>query len=165
MERFDKFQSRSVAAAPEPAPTANGTKFKTENHAGSVSSPPTGHKRKASSDDDLSDVKDDSPVPKKVKKSKGPKPDEVESDEQIAARLQAEFNAQTSSRATRGGGTKRKTPAKKVTKTKKKSAAKVGAEDDSDLEGTSGAEKPEKEKKGGFHVCLKTTPLIRALTC
>jgi upstream activation factor subunit UAF30 len=154
MERFDKVQSRNGLTAPEPAPTANGTTYKSEHaddsDAGSL--PATGSKRKASSDDDLSDVKDDSPAPKKVKKSKGPKAGEVESDEKMAARLQAELDAQTSSRATRGGGTKRKAPAKKATKTKKKSAAKVGADDDSDLEGTSGVEKPEREKKGGFHV-------------
>lgn len=162
MERFDKFQSSNGVTAPEPAPTANGiTKSVNGNDAASsaAASPPvTGSKRKASSESDLSDIKDDSPVPKKVKKSKAPTSGEVESDEKMAARLQAELNAQTSSRATRGGNTKRKTPAKKATKSKKKSAAKIGAEDDSDLEGGSGVEKPEKEKKGGFHVrSLATT--------
>jgi hypothetical protein len=76
---------------------------------------------------------------------------EVESDEAMAARLQAELNQ--AARSTRGGGvTKRKAPAKKdKLAKKKKSSAKLKAEDDSELD--SGAdEKPEKEKKGGFHV-------------
>lgn len=97
-----------------------------------------------------SPVVEDSPAPKKkVKKSK---PEET--DAQIAARLQAEFDGQTNSRATRGGGRTKKAPLKKgsVVKKKKKSSAKVTGEDDSDLEGGSGSEKPEKEKKGGFHV-------------
>ncbi|EGP85695.1 unnamed protein product [Zymoseptoria tritici ST99CH_1A5] len=167
MERFDKFQSGNGVTAPEPAPTANGiTKSANGNDAASsaAASPPvTGSKRKASSESDLSDVKDDSPVPKKVKKSKAPTSGDVESDEKMAARLQAELNAQTSSRATRGGNTKRKTPAKKATKSKKKSAAKIGAEDDSDLEGGSGVEKPEKEKKGGFHKPMHLSEPLAAM--
>lgn len=94
---------------------------------------------------------EESPAPKKkVKKS------EPETDEQIATRLQAEYDTQINARATRGGGRTKKAPLKRnaVVKKKKKSSAKVTGEDDSDLEGASGAEKPEKERKGGFHVSL-----------
>jgi len=95
---------------------------------------------------------EDSPAPKK--KAKKSKPAAEETDAQIAARLQAEFDGQTNARATRGGGRTKKAPLKKgsVVKKKKKSSAKVTGEDDSDLEGGSGSEKPEKERKGGFHV-------------
>lgn len=107
---------------------------------------------------------EDSPAPKKkVKKSK---PEET--DEQIAARLQAEFDTQTNSRATRGGGRTKKAPLKKgsVVKKKKKSSAKVTGEDDSDLEGASGSEKPEPKRNGGFHVrCGGLVSFGSSLTC
>lgn len=147
MERFDKAQQKleSSNGAQEPAPTANGT-VKVEATNGdaepSASPPASTTKRKAESEE-LSELEDESPAPKKVKKSKP-----VETDAQIAARLQAELNAGT--RATRGGGAKRKPPVKREKKTKKKSSAKVNSDDDSEVE--SGEPKPEKEKKGGFHV-------------
>lgn len=148
MERFDKKQADAAPTpAPEPAPTANGNALPSPSP--TASSP---KKRKASSevesDDDLSDIAD-SPPPKKVKK-KAPKP-EAESDEMLAAKLQAEFNQP--SRSTRGGGAKPKKPVKKEKGTKKKSKTKLSAADDSELE--SGDEKPEKERKqGGFNVSL-----------
>jgi len=153
MERFDKVQSDTTAAAPEPAPTRNGA-----NHNDDEPSP---KKRKASSvkgESDLSDVAD-SPPPKKAKKKVKP---EAESDEAFARNLQAEINGEK--RATRGGGsTKKKPAAKQAKKPKKKSSSKVSAEDDSDL--ASGSEKPEKEKKGGFHVrSLDWISLVEILT-
>jgi upstream activation factor subunit UAF30 len=140
MERFDKVQSETITAAPEPAPTRNGA-----NHDDDEPSP---KKRKAGSErgeSDLSDVAD-SPPPKKAKKKVKP---EAEDDEAFARNLQAEINGEK--RATRGGGaTKKKPAAKQAKKPKKKSSSKISAADDSDL--ASGSEKPEKEKKGGFHV-------------
>ena len=140
MERFDKVQSDTTAAAPEPAPTRNGA-----NHDDDDVSP---KKRKAGSvkgESDLSDVAD-SPPPKKAKKKVKA---EAESDEAFARNLQAEINGEK--RATRGGGaTKKKPAAKQTKKPKKKSSSKISAADDSDI--ASGSEKPEKEKKGGFHV-------------
>lgn len=141
MERFDKAQNNNPAAAPEPAPTANGANHDEDDEDVSPK------KRKASSGDesDLSDVAD-SPPPKKAKKKSKP---EAESDEAFARNLQAEINGEK--RATRGGGTTKKKPAaKQAKKPKKKSSTKISAADDSDL--ASGSEKPEKEKKGGFHV-------------
>lgn len=138
MERFDKVQSESAHAAPEPAPTANG---------GGHDDEPSPKKRKTTGDQEseLSDIVD-SPPPKKAKKKSKP---EAESDEAFARNLQAEINGQA--RSTRGGGaTKKKPAAKQAKKPKKKSSTKISAADDSDL--GSGEEKPEKEKKGGFHV-------------
>lgn len=103
---------------------------------------------------------EDSPAPKKKAKKNMPKAEET--DEQIAARLQAVYDTQVNARATRGGGKTKKAPLKKssvVKKKKKKSSAKVTGEDDSDLEGGSGADKPEKERKGGFHVGLTFSSL------
>lgn len=159
MERFDRASGKQEEAvpvvtardpSPQPVATVNG------GLNGKLVLPPPSAviKRKSSEDeDDLSSFVDE-PSPKKVKKSK-PR-SEVESDEMLAARLQAELNQ--SARATRGGGvTKRKTPAKKDRKPKKKSAAKVRAEDDSELDSGDG-EKPEREKKGGFHVSAPLRP-------
>ena len=87
-------------------------------------------------------------APKKAKKKTKI---DAESDEAYARNLQAEINGEK--RATRGGGaTKKKPAAKQAKKPKKKSSSKVSAADDSDL--ASGSEKPEKEKKGGFHVSV-----------
>lgn len=140
MERFDKAQSETIIAAPERAPTTNGADHDDDEH-----SP---KKRKAGSAGDGSDLSDvaDSPPPKKARTKVKP---EAEDDEAFARNLQAEINGEK--RATRGGGaTKKKPAAKQAKKSKKKSSSKISAADDSDL--ASGSEKPEKEKKGGFHV-------------
>jgi upstream activation factor subunit UAF30 len=133
MERFDKVQSETITAAPEPAPTRNGA-----NHDDDELSPKKRKAGSANGDSDLSDVAD-SPPPKKAKKKVKPE-------------------------ATRGGGaTKKKPAAKQAKKPKKKSSSKISAADDSDL--ASGSEKPEKEKKGGFHVrSLDWIRCVRILT-
>ena len=105
-----------------------------------ISQSPTKHKQEDDKED-LSDVKD-SPPPKKKKKV------ERDSDAAYAAKLQAQENART--RSTRGGGPKAP-PVKKTKKSpKKKTPAKVKAEDDSDIDG-SGSDVKEKSRNGGFH--------------
>ncbi|KAF2725477.1 SWIB-domain-containing protein [Polychaeton citri CBS 116435] len=159
MERFDvvsRKQQPQTDGIIEPQPTVNGSTKKEEHgsettqvKSTSLTESPT--KRKATSDleSDISDVVADSPpAPKKAKKSKV-EPG-ADSDAAYAARLQAELNAQ-GGRTTRGGGAKpRRQNAKKERKPKKKSSAKIGADDDSELSEVE--DKPEKEKKGGFHV-------------
>lgn len=79
-----------------------------------------------------------------------------DTDAQLAARLQAQENR--SGRATRGGGVKR---VKKAAVKKRKSKAKVGADEDSEMEvGSDGVrrEKAVKERKGGFHVSASRSP-------
>lgn len=85
-----------------------------------------------------------SPAPKKKKII------EYDSDAAFAARLQAEENSR--SRSTRGGGPKKPNGIKKKT-LKKKTAAKVKAEDDSDMD-ESGSDMKERKvnRTGGFHV-------------
>lgn len=92
---------------------------------------------------ELSEVKD-SPPPKKKKTSSR------DSDAAFAAQLQAFENSRI--RSTRGGGPK-VTPAKKKKTPKKKTSAKVKAEDDSDMEGSASEVKERKyNKNNGFHV-------------
>ena len=112
---------------------------------GNVTPSPKKHKQE-SEDDDLSDVKDVAP-PKKKKKV------DHDSDAAYAARLQAQENSRI--RSTRGGGSK-PTPAKKKKTPRKKTSAKVKAEDDSDLEGSESDVKERKiNKNSGFHVSVE----------
>lgn len=86
-----------------------------------------------------------SPPPKKKQK----KQSAADSDAKLAALLQAQENSR--GRATRGGVNKKPAKAKSAVK-KRKSAAKVKAADDSDIELNSDGEKKVVERKGGFHV-------------
>lgn len=165
MQRFDKVSKDqsadsdpSTSAAPEPAPTTNGAGPHVKSESASASPEPelkSAVKRKASDDSDaedsLSDVAETpSPAKKPKKAPKVKKVKEEETDEQLAKRMQAELNA-GSARSTRGGGvTKKKVPIRKQkgATPKKKSKAKINSDDDSDVES---GDKPEREKKGGFH--------------
>lgn len=159
MERFDRIQRDSDGPAhgagsepvAEPAPMANGT-----SHAGTDATKArpddlTWKKRKVDEredeDESMSEL-DDAPASKKVKNGSKIKRG-ADSDEAYAAKLQAEYDAQA--RSTRGGRTTKKKTVKKEKKHKKKSSVRVGADDDSEMEGPDG-DKPVREKKGGFHV-------------
>ena len=142
MERFDHAISKQAAAEPQ----TNGhtsTPSSTPNDTSQSPPPPSSSKKhKAESSDELSSVVD-SPKPKKKRKV------EEDSDAAYAAKLQAMENQRA--RATRGGGVKASKPVKK--KSKKKSAGRVKAEDDSDLEGTGSEVKERKVNRNtGFHV-------------
>ena len=168
-ERFDRAQLKQEGGAPDNhvntvAPAVSSPNIATPSATPppvTSASPKSAIKRKASEVVETTELKDSADLPssKKLKR----KNSEIESDEKMAARLQAELNAQ-SSRATRGGGVKRKAPVKR--KTKAKSAAKLGSDDDSDLEGEAG-EKPERERKGGFHVsgCMRARSGLRWQIC
>jgi upstream activation factor subunit UAF30 len=163
MRRFDKF-TEAAAAPPVPkhseATPATTVKTETNGIAKPAPKPTNGTSKKRSSPSDsasLSDAEDDdesqlssleaSPPPKKKPKASRSTED---SDAAFAARLQAEENR--AGRATRGAATgKRKAaPGKKVKKEKKKkSKARIGSEEDSDVEG---GEKKEVKRNGGFHV-------------
>lgn len=148
MTRFNKF-----VADRNTIPTTNGNNHikpkKPDSPEPVVSTPPPKKqedlKQSSDDDDDLSDVPD-TPPPKKKRKTVP-----LDSDAAFAAKLQAEENIRA--RPTRGGAN-RKTPAVKKKRTpKKKTANKVKAEDDSDIDG-SGSEVGEKKpnRSGGFHV-------------
>lgn len=168
MRRFDKFTEAAAAPpAPKPSEPTPPVTVKTETKAnGNGNSTKevipkatngTNNKRVKSESLSLSDAEEDdesqlsslesSPPPKKKQKASRSTED---SDAAFAARLQAEENR--ARRATRGAATgKRKAaPAKKVKKErKKKSKARVGSDEDSDVEG---GEKKEVKRNGGFHV-------------
>ncbi|KAI9740830.1 MAG: hypothetical protein M1818_004435 [Claussenomyces sp. TS43310] len=79
--------------------------------------------------------------PKKKRKA------QPDSDAKLAAMLQAEENSR--SRPSRTGV--KKSVVRKKTSPKKKSTSKIKADDDSDLDLGSGAEKKEVNRSGGFH--------------
>ena len=146
MARFDKFDAERTESVPQ----TNGhtTDIKNESSASPLpdksSTPaPTEAKQEVEDDEELSDVRD-SPVPKKKRKV------EHDSDAAFAAKLQAQENGRI--RSTRGGGSKPVSAKKKKTP-KKKTSARVKAEDDSDVD-VSGTEVKEKKvnRSGGFHV-------------
>lgn len=144
MARFDKFHAEKSVV-----PQTNGhTKKEESSQSPTVpkqDSPPAKKKYKRESSDELSDLQE-SPAPKKKRKI------DHDSDAAYAAKLQAQENGRI--RSTRGGGSKKASLGKKKSP-KKKTASKVKAEDDSDLEG-SGSEAKEKKvnRSGGFHVSI-----------
>lgn len=142
MERFDIFASNNDVQAPEETTATNG--YTHANNAATVPSPPPSSspvKRQVNSEE-ASEPASASPPPKKRK------PDtDVDADALFAAKLQAEENMRA--RPTRGASTRRAAPAKK--KSKAKTAKRVKAEDDSDVE--SGMDtKKEVNRSSGFHV-------------
>ena len=148
MMRFDKFVAEQNAT-----PTTNGHSepIKSIETEQPVSPPDSkvAQKRKSTSDDEseLSNV----PVTPPPKKKRKPEP-ALDDDAALAAKLQAEENSRA--RPTRGGANRKNTVPKKKKKTpKKKTADRVRAEDDSELEG-SGSEDKKVNRSGGFHVSL-----------
>ena len=142
MARFDNFTAESAAQTNGHTMTTNGDVSHSATPKQEPQSPAS-KKRPQEESEDMSDVRD-SPAPKKKKKM------HQDSDAAFAAKLQAQENARM--RATRGGGPKKAGLVKKKTP-KKKTSAKVKAEDDSDLDG-SGSEVKERKvnRNGGFHV-------------
>ena len=145
MARFDSFIAKK-----DEAPKTNGHVATSAEQSSAASpnakseSPPAAKKHKQESDDEeLSEVID-RPKPKKKRKV------EHDSDAIYAAKLQAMENSRV--RSTRGGGPKKPNIVKKKSP-KKKSAGRVKAEDDSDLDG-SGSEAKERKvnRNTGFHV-------------
>lgn len=148
MARFDKFMAEKSAPAPK-----NGYPEAVKEESSESPRPkderrrpnPDQGQKRTSDEDDLSDLPDISP-PKKKRKAEP----FVDADALYAAKLQAEENSRA--RPTRGAARKH-TLIKKKRTPKKKTAEKVKAEDDSDLQ-NSGSETTEKKvnRSGGFHV-------------
>lgn len=149
MERFDHASAGGSATTPL-SPPGGPSKAHTNGVAKKIKTETKVKKERPTSDGTPDDDDDDGAPPKKKRKqNKGVKDEgEPDADAKLAAKLQAEENSR--SRATRGGGAKKKAPTKKRAP-KKKSSDKVKAEDDSDIEVGSDGEIKEKVKKGGFH--------------
>lgn len=154
MDRFDKF------AAESKGPTSNGHTEAMEVIPIKTLPEPTditihtvekvGHKRKASSPRDMDEfsvgLSDAASTPPKKRKSV------MDDDAAFAARLQAEENSRA--RPTRGGTSRKVSLAKK----KKKTAARIGLNEDSGLSGSETGSKRKVNRNSGFHVCPRTSP-------
>ncbi|BDD55831.1 hypothetical protein MAP00_001315 [Monascus purpureus] len=162
MERFDIFVARdgldpSSEAAPSGTATSNGHAKEENGISSSVPlSPPhstSPQKRQVDNDESPEELKK-TPPPKKRKSD-----NDVDADAILAAKLQAEENMRA--RPTRGASSRRAPPVKR--KSKSKTAKKVKAEDDSDLESGSEVNKKEVNRSGGFHKPLTLSPALSAL--
>ena len=143
MARFDDFTAKSAIQTNGYNTAING---EVSRSATPQKAPQSSVSKKRPPEDSeiISDVRD-SPAPTKKKKI------DHDSDAAFAAKLQAQENARI--RATRGGGPKKSGPVRKKKTPKKKTSAKVKAEDDSDLD-ESGSEAKEKKvnRNSAFHV-------------
>lgn len=148
MERFDIFanekddESSTTSEHVIPSTeTTNGHGSNGAPAADNASPTPssTPSRKRAAESDDLEE-------PDTQKPRTGP---DVDADAVFAAKLQAEENKRA--RPTRGSATRKTAPAKK--KSKSKTAKRVNAEDDSDLNsGSEGGRKREVNRSSGFHV-------------
>lgn len=146
MSRFDKFIADQNAP-----PQTNG-------HVSDVKQEPSGspeptrsqtsplptqvHKRESTEVEESSETADVAKPKKKRKRSP------VDDDALFAAKLQAEENIRA--RPTRGGGPKKATPVKRKKTPKKKTADRVDAADDSEMDSEAADKKV--NRTGGFHV-------------
>ncbi|KAL8803228.1 MAG: hypothetical protein Q9200_006304 [Gallowayella weberi] len=108
-----------------------------------ISTVPTPVKKRESTEVEESSEAVDAAPPKK-KRKRTP----VDDDAAFAAKLQAEENIRA--RPTRGGGPKKAVPIKKKKTPKKKTADRVEAADDSDMDSEAAEKKV--NRSGGFHV-------------
>jgi len=147
MERFDNISkttppTSSDDALKNPTSQVNGQPKQELNGAKGNSTPSSSGAPTPGTDESDIDV---SP-PKKKRK-------QPDSDAKLAAKLQAEENSRA--RPSRAGVNKKTVVIRKKSTPKKKSAAKVKADDDSDLDLNSDGEKKDVVRKGGFHVSLQ----------
>ncbi|KAF3483747.1 SWIB/MDM2 domain-containing protein [Arthroderma uncinatum] len=149
MERFDMFaeQSNVATAEPEPSkPVANG-------HGCSSPSPP---QKRSADPEGVPEITDSSPPPVKKRKD-----DVVDSDAAFAAKLQAEENLRA--RTTRGANSRKTGVTKKKRKSTSKTAKRVKASDDSDVDGSGVENKKEVNRTGGFHKPMALSPALSTL--
>ncbi|KKK18693.1 hypothetical protein P175DRAFT_0500068 [Aspergillus ochraceoroseus IBT 24754] len=155
MERFDIFAEKGGVEAPSTTnghAQDNGSATPVEPSSPAQSS--ISQKRQADSAEQ-SDNSSKTPPAKKKKASH-----DIDADALFAAKLQAEENMRA--RPTRGASTRRAPPVVKKKKPSAKTAKKVKAEDDSDLE--SGSDSGKKvNRSGGFHKPLTLSPALSAL--
>ncbi|PLN75260.1 SWIB/MDM2 domain protein [Aspergillus taichungensis] len=160
MERFDIFAEKGgIGESPQPESNSASTngygKDKDSVTPVEPSSPAQSSKsqKRQAESEEREDLAGKTPPAKKKKSDH-----DVDADAVFAAKLQAEENLRA--RPTRGGNTRRTQPVKK--KTKAKTAKKVRAEDDSDLESGSDAGK-KVNRSTGFHKPLNLSPALSAL--
>lgn len=155
MERFDIFAEQNGVGAPPEEPTVNGYRDGVGDgeYVSAVAPSPllssSPVKRQVESDEG-SEPAGTTPPTKKRKADH-----DVDADAVYAAKLQAEENLRA--RPTRGANTRRAPPSKK--RSKAKTAKRVKAEVDSDID--SGSETKKKvNRSGGFHVSFMSWCLL-----
>lgn len=157
MARFDKFMvdqsspPQTNGHVEDIKPEQSGSPEASRPHTSSTSS--RVQKSESADADDSSETMEAAPPKKKRKRTP------VDEDAAFAARLQAEENGRA--RSTRGGGPKKTASVKKKKTPKKKTADRVNAADDSDLD----SELAEKKvnRSGGFHKPLNLSAPLSAL--
>ncbi|KAL8701943.1 MAG: hypothetical protein Q9201_004648 [Fulgogasparrea decipioides] len=157
MARFDKFMADQSAP---PQINGHAEDVKAEPSASPVvprsKTPPEPwpiSKRESFETEELSEVADTAPPKKKRKRSP------LDDDAAFAAKLQAEENIRA--RPTRGGVTKKAVPVKKKKTPKKKTADRVDAADDSEVDSETAEKKI--NRSGGFHKPLTLSAPLSAL--
>jgi upstream activation factor subunit UAF30 len=140
IERFDNLTDDAPISSP-----VQTTKSQANVHTVSEVSKTDGHKKNSSSTSLTPEDSEPEARPKKKQRKSN-----ADSDAKLAAMLQAQENSR--GRATRGAVNKKPGQIKKRVTPKKKSAAKIKAADDSDMELDENGEKKEVVRKGGFHV-------------
>ncbi|KAL9048012.1 MAG: hypothetical protein Q9206_006304 [Seirophora lacunosa] len=146
MARFDQFMA-GQSAPPETNGHVEEVKHESSGspevtRSQNSPAPKQTHKSESLDADESSEVADVAAPKKKRKRSP------MDDDAAFAAKLQAEENGRA--RSTRGGGPKKAAPAKKKKKAKKRTADRVDAADDSDLD----SEPAEKKKPLALSVPL-----------
>ena len=145
MARFDKFhadQSAPVETNGRVADVTNDSESPKATQSQDSMDPAPVVKREGSEIEESSEAVDAAPPKKKRKRTP------MDDDAAFAAKLQAEENVRA--RPTRGGGPKKAAPVKKKKTPKKKTAVRVDAADDSDLDSEAAEKKV--NRSGGFHV-------------
>ncbi|KAL8778423.1 MAG: hypothetical protein Q9213_007423 [Squamulea squamosa] len=157
MARFDKFIAEQNAPVEVNGHVTDVRKKESETpketRPQTSPAPTSVCKRESTEVGESSEAVDAAPPKKKRKRTP------VDDDAAFAAKLQAEENIRA--RPTRGGAVKKAIPVKKKNTPKKKTAARVDAADDSDLD-TDAAEK-KVNRNGGFHKPLTLSAPLSAL--
>ncbi|KAL3461141.1 SWIB/MDM2 domain-containing protein [Aspergillus heterothallicus] len=155
MARFDLFaEKKGIGAASPVIADVQRPDSATPVEPSSPSQSSMAHKRQADSVEHSDARSSKTPPPKKQKPNH-----DIDADAVYAAKLQAEENMRA--RTTRGAGSRKAAPVKKK-KSAAKTAKRVKAEDDSDIE--SGSDSGKKvNRSGGFHKPLNLSPALSAL--
>ncbi|KAL8851773.1 MAG: hypothetical protein Q9221_003383 [Calogaya cf. arnoldii] len=157
MARFDKFIADQGTLARTNGHVANVKDEKSKSpEASPTSNSPdrTSVSKRGASEVEESSEALDAPTSKN-KRKRTP----MDDDAAFAAKLQAEENVRA--RPTRGGGPRKVAPVKKKKTPKKKTAARVDAADDSDLDSEAAEKKV--NRSGGFHKPLTLSTPLSAL--
>ncbi|PHH88557.1 hypothetical protein CDD83_7375 [Cordyceps sp. RAO-2017] len=142
--RFDAVSGADMSAPPPSVPESTNKKRSTSN----------GVSENGETDPSASPE----PAKKKAKRSTSAE----DADARLAAQLQAQENSLARARSTRGGGDRARVT-KKRKAPKKKSAKKVGDDEDSEVDGSGDSGAPKRKAGGGFQKPFTLSPMLSEL--